>query len=137
MIHKINKFLIPMHDHRHPVVSHPDVLVNVGRTLVPLAAIRTLEPRLLATIILHMCFQRFLVRVSRVTNGAVIGHLSRIPERAVFVLDRGSPSPVLDCRPPLMVMVVVVVVAVAVQRARLVVGWQRQRPYEQENRGDR
>ena len=126
-----------MHDHRHPVVSHPDMLVNVGRTLVPLAAIRTLEPRLLATVVLHMGLQRFLVRVSRVTDGAMVGHLSRIPERAVFVLDRGPPSPVLGRRPPLGVMVVVVVVGVAVRGARLVVGRQRQRPYEQENRGDR
>lgn len=118
-----------MHDHRHPVVSHPDMLVNVRRTLVPLAAIRTLEPWLLSAIVLHMGLQRFLIRVSRVTNGTVIGHLAGVPKRAVFVLDRCPPSStVLDC-PPLVV--------VAVHHARLVVGRQRQRPYEQENRGDR
>ena len=88
-----------MHDHRHPVVSHSDVFVNVRRTLVPLVTIRTLKSRLLSTIVLHMCLQRFLISIACVAYRTMIGHFARIPEYTVFVLDGYSSSPLLHVCP--------------------------------------
>lgn len=93
--------LIPMHHHWHSVVSHPDVLVNVRRTLVSLIAIRALEPRLLSAVVLHVSLQGFLIGVAGVTYRTVIGHLAGVIERTVFVLDRAIPPslPVFRARP--------------------------------------
>lgn len=76
-----------MHDHRHPVVPHPNVLINVRRTLVPLVAVRALEPRLLPAIVLHVSLQGLLVGVAGVASGTMIRHLAGLPpEGPVFVL---------------------------------------------------
>lgn len=76
-----------MHDHRHPVVPHPNVLVNVRRALVPLVAVRALEPRLLPAVVLHVGLQGLLVGVTGVAPGTMVRHLAGLsPEGPVFVL---------------------------------------------------
>lgn len=88
-----------MHDHGHPVVPHPHVLVNVRRALVPLVAIRTLESRLFAAVVLHVGLQGLLVRVAGVTPGTVVGHPAGVPERSLFLLPVLPPRRVLHVRP--------------------------------------
>lgn len=80
-------------------MPHPDVLVNVRRALVPLVAIRTLESRLLAAVVLHVGLQGLLVRVARVAPGTVVGHLARLPVGALFVLRIAMVRRVLHVRP--------------------------------------
>lgn len=79
--------LISVDDHRHPVVSHSNVLINVRRALVPLVAVRALEPRLLPAVVLHVGLQGLLVGVAGVAARTVVRHLAGLPERSVFVLD--------------------------------------------------
>lgn len=69
------------------IMSHPNVLINIRRALVSLVAVRTLEPRLLPAIILHVSLQRLLVRVASVTSGTVVRYLAALPKRIVFVLN--------------------------------------------------
>lgn len=104
-------------------MSHSDVLVNVRRTLVPLVAVRTLEPWLLSAVVLHVSLQRFLVRVAGVTSRAVISHLAGVPKGTVLVFHGAPSDPVLYVR------------SQRVQNAGVV----RRREvsaYEQENRRD-
>lgn len=63
------------------------MLINIRRALVPFAAVRAFEPRLLPAIVLHMGLQRLFVRVAGIASGTVIRHFSGLPERSVFVLD--------------------------------------------------
>lgn len=79
--------LISVHDHWHPVVSHPNVLVNVRRALVPFVAVRTPESRLLPAVVLHVGFQGLLVSVASVAARTVVSHLAGLPIRPVFVFD--------------------------------------------------
>lgn len=75
------KSLISVDSHGKSVVPHPDVFVNVGRTLVPFVAVRTFEPRFLATIVLQVRVEGLLIGVTSVATRTMIGHLSRVPER--------------------------------------------------------
>lgn len=68
-------------------MSHSNMFVNIRRALVPLAAVRAFESRLLPAIVLHVGLQRLLVRVAGITSGTMIRHFSRLPEWPVFVLD--------------------------------------------------
>jgi len=68
-------------------MSHSDVLVNIRRAFVPLAAVRALEPRFLPAIVLHVSLQRLLVSVAGIAPGTVIRHLSRLPKRSIFVFN--------------------------------------------------
>lgn len=68
-------------------MPHSDVLVNIRRALVPLAAVRALEPGLLPAVVLHMGLQRLLVRVAGIASGTVIRHLPRLPKGSIFMLD--------------------------------------------------
>lgn len=68
-------------------MSHSYVLVNIRRALVPLAAVRALESRLLPTVVLHMGLQRLLVSIAGITPGTVIRHLPGLPKGSIFVLD--------------------------------------------------
>lgn len=63
------------------------MLVNIRRALVPFAAVRAFESRLLPAIVLHVGLQRFLVSVAGIASGTMIRHFSRLPEWSVFVLD--------------------------------------------------
>lgn len=113
-----------MHENGHPVVSHPDVFVNVRRTLVPLVAIRTLESWLFAAVVLHVGFQCFLVGVAGVTPRTVIRHLAGVPGGILFVLLRVVRIPIFHVR------------SQHVQDTGGVVRAGQGSSYEQENRAD-
>lgn len=68
-------------------MSHSDVLVNIRRALVPLAAVRALEPRFLPAVVLHVGLQRLLVSVAGITSGTLIRHFPGLPVGFVFMFD--------------------------------------------------
>lgn len=67
-------------------MSHSDVLINIRRALIPLAAVRALESRLLPAVVLHVRLQRLLVSVTGIASRTVIRHLPCLPEGSVFLL---------------------------------------------------
>lgn len=79
-------------------MSQSDVLVNIRRALIPLAAVRALEPRLLPAIVLHVSLQCLLVSVAGITSGTVIRHLSGLPKGSVFALDHVLATTVIHAQ---------------------------------------
>ena len=67
--------LVSENFHWKPIMSHSDMFVNIGRTLVPFFTIRTRESWLTTTIVFHMCLEGLLIGVTSIATWTMISHL--------------------------------------------------------------